>query len=449
MTTTHKSSNLLEKIEITAQKIQNNVYVSAVSKGMMLTMPILILGALVTLARSIQFAPWQAFVTQPNVAAVLNALNMFTNGFFAVWVLLGVSYRMGRNFKHEPFSTMMVSLLAFLVINPIVTLEQGSFINSASIGTTGVFTAMVVALLFSRLYVLLMDKKVYIRMPDSVPPFVERAFANIIPLVIIALISGVILYLFSLTEYGSLPNFIYTMLQVPLTNLGGSYIGVSLAFMVISLLWWMGIHGKMIVYGAAFGAIFSINGIQNAEAVAAAGQGINTFDMGSVRVFFEHGGAGCILALVFLMVFAAKSEQYKSLGKVFSIPTFFGISEPAIFGTPIVLNFIFLIPMIVAPFVSGTLGYLGVLSGILPMPGGITVPTGTPFFLDAFVIGGLPYLLLQLVGFVASIIIWYPFFRIADRNALKEEQANLEEVVVSDTTSTQTVRTETNQLEAI
>lgn len=443
MTTNQKSNNLLEKIEITAQKIQNNVYVSSISKGMMVTMPILILGALVTLARSIQFGPWQAFVTQPGVAMVLDALNMFTNGFFAVWVLLGISYRMGRNFKQEPISTIMVSLIAFLIINPVVGLEEGVFINSGALGTTGVFTAMVTAVIFSRIYVFLMDKKVYIRMPEMVPTFVERAFANIIPLVLVALLSGIILYLFSLTEYGSLPNFIFTMLQVPLTNLGGSYVGVSIAFMVISLLWWMGIHGKMIVYGAAFGAIFSINGIQNAEAVQAGAAGVNAFDMGSVRIFFEHGGAGCILALVALMLFAAKSEQYKSLGKVFSIPTFFGISEPAIFGTPIVLNFTFLIPMILAPFLSGTLGYIGVLTGILPMPGGITVPTGTPFFLDSIIIGGIPYLILQVLGFIVSIIVWYPFFRIADRTALLEEQANKEiieeEVVVNPVPKVDTV----------
>lgn len=354
----------VKKPEVAAQKIQNNLYVSSISKGMMQTTPILILGAIVTLLRSFQFEAWQAFIGSPSMAMVLNAIAIFTNGMFALWVLIGISYRMGRNFKVEPFGTVMVSLLSYMIIIPLVVTETGSFINSRWIGTQGVFTAMIVAVLASRFYVFLMDKKVYIKLPESVPPFVERAFANIVPVIIISALSGLVLYLFDLTEYGSFPALTYAWLQIPLTKLGGSYLGVCVAFIVISILWWLGIHGKIIVYGAVFGGIFTVNGIENAEAALSTGAGINYFDMGSVRIFFEHGGAGCILAFVILMAFFAKSDQYKTLGKLFGVPTFFGISEPAIFGTPVVLNIVFLAPMILAPLVSGTIGYLALKLGM-------------------------------------------------------------------------------------
>lgn len=407
-----EKNKTLEKFESVALVLQENVYVQSLSKGMMQTIPVLILGAIITLLNSIQFGPWQSIVSMPGISGVLNALSFSTNGMYAVWVLLAVAYRMGRNFGQDPFATVMSSLVAYLTIIPVVQVDEvGQFINSSWTGTTGVFTAMLVSILISRLYIFLIEKEVFIKMPKEVPDFVERSFANIIPLLIIAFVSGLVLYIFLLTTYESLPSFIYTMLQLPLTKLGGSYIGVSLAMASISLLWWMGIHGKMIVYGAAFGAIFSVNGIENAEAVAATGQGTHAFDIGSVRVFFEHGGAGSILGLIILMVFFAKSEQYKSLGKVFAIPTFFGISEPAIFGTPIVLDLRFLPPMILAPFVSGTIGYIALQVGFLPYPGGIAVPTGTPYFIDAFLIGGVSYLIVQIVGLLAATAVWYPFFR--------------------------------------
>lgn len=422
-----KSSKLIKRIEEFAQVLQNNVYLRAISKGMMQTIPILILGSIVTLLRAIPFAWWTTLIATPAMSTVLNALAMFTNGALAIWVLLAVSNRMGHYFKQDVFATSMVSLLAFFIITPVVTLEQGRFINTGWIGTRGVFTAMILGVLVSRLYIFLMEKEIYIKMPETVPTFVERAFANIVPLLIISLVSGAVLGLFLGTSFGSFPNLIYTILQIPLQRLGGSYVGVSLAFMAMSLLWWMGIHGKMIVYGAAFGSIFTVNSIENAEAVLSSGVGIHTFDIGFVRVFFEHGGAGSILALVFLMAFFAKSQQFKSMGKLISIPTFFGISEPAIFGIPIVLNFKFLIPVLLAPFVSGTIGYILIQTGILQVSRGIMVPTGTPYILDAWLIGGLPYVIAQIVALAAAIAVYLPFFISADKEAYESEQQALKE----------------------
>jgi phosphotransferase system glucose/maltose/N-acetylglucosamine-specific IIC component len=44
----------------------------------------------------------------------------------------------------------------------------------------------------------------------------------------------------------------------------------------------------------------------------------------------------CLAAIGFtlLMLFAAKSQQYKALGKLTTLPALFGISEPLVFGTP-------------------------------------------------------------------------------------------------------------------
>ncbi len=47
-----------------------------------------------------------------------------------------------------------------------------------------------------------------------------------------------------------------------------------------------------------------------------------------------------------LMLFFARSQQYKTLGKLTTVPALFGISEPLVFGTPMVFNFRFAIPFI-------------------------------------------------------------------------------------------------------
>ena len=64
------------------------------------------------------------------------------------------------------------------------------------------------------------------------------------------------------------------------------------------------------------------------------------------------GGTGCTLGLSLLMAFRAKSNHMKTLGKI-SVPTsIFSINEPVLFGLPIILNFTFALPFLLASTVN-------------------------------------------------------------------------------------------------
>ena len=84
-----------------------------------------------------------------------------------------------------------------------------------------------------------------------------------------------------------------------------------------------------------------------------------------------------------LLYLFAKSDQYKNIGRITSIPTFFGINEPITFGTPICLNPTFLIPTVATPLVTGLIGYLSITLGLVPRMVGAQLPTGTPTFVNA------------------------------------------------------------------
>ena len=70
--------------------------------------------------------------------------------------------------------------------------------------------------------------------------------------------------------------------------------------------------------------------------------------------------------LVLLMLFFAKSKRFKTLGKVAIIPALFGITEPVIFGTPLVLNFDFFVPFVtnnaIAVMIAGLCTKLGLVA---------------------------------------------------------------------------------------
>ena len=53
---------------------------------------------------------------------------------------------------------------------------------------------------------------------------------------------------------------------------------------------------------------------------------------------YNLGGSGATIGLVILMFFKAKSEQYKSFGKLTLPCGIFSVNEPVIFGLPVILN---------------------------------------------------------------------------------------------------------------
>ena len=50
------------------------------------------------------------------------------------------------------------------------------------------------------------------------------------------------------------------------------------------------------------------------------------------------GGAGNMLALVIAIFIVSKRDDYKVIGKLGFVPALFNISEPLMFGLPVVMN---------------------------------------------------------------------------------------------------------------
>ncbi|MFQ9633026.1 MAG: PTS sugar transporter subunit IIC, partial [Coprobacillus cateniformis] len=98
------------------------------------------------------------------------------------------------------------------------------------------------------------------------------------------------------------------------------------------------------------------------------------------------------------------------------------INEPIIFGFPIMLNPLYVIPMVFSPAASGLVAWA--LIGILPISFNptISMPWVTPGFITVFFQGGVFMLLLWLISLAIHFVMYLPFFLIDDNNALKQEQ---------------------------
>ncbi|WP_300835869.1 PTS transporter subunit EIIC, partial [uncultured Dubosiella sp.] len=133
-------------------------------------------------------------------------------------------------------------------------------------------------------------------------------------------------------------------------------------------------------------------------------------------------GSGLTLGLVVYMVFFAKSEQLKSIGKLGIGPGCFNINEPILFGTPIVLNPMLAIPFILTPVLSGALTYLLIDWGILPMFTGVVVPWTTPPIISGLLVNGWKTMVWQIIVIVGSFFTYFPFIKMYDNQMYREEQ---------------------------
>ncbi|GBG95156.1 cellobiose-specific PTS system IIC component [Ligilactobacillus salitolerans] len=369
--------------------------------------------------------------------------NKTTMGILALYFTIVIGYEYTRIIRDEeklnidPVNGALLAVFAYFMTIPELVIKGGmvkvlsvsnateTVVNGwragdgglARLGTAGIFTGIIMALLAVKIYQLIVKKNWVIRMPEQVPAGVAKSFTALIPTFVIAfvvlLIEGILV---------ALNTDIYNVIALPfgfVTNLTNSWLGVVVIELLISLLWVLGIHGANII--GAFITPITLNNLTLNS------QGAHMVFAGEFNnMFVIIGGSGATLGLVFFMTFMAKSAQLKVLGRAAIAPAFFNINEPIIFGAPVVYNPYLAIPFMLAPVVTSSLTYWSIKLGIthqiiaqMPWPS----PVGIGAFLGTG--GDIPSVILAFVNVIAAGLVYYPFARIYDRKLLAQEQANL------------------------
>lgn len=410
------------KVQPIANKMSNNRYLKAIMNGMMSALPATIIGSFAALINQFPIPAWQTFLADTGISNYLQLPVIFTTNFLAVIFVVSITYGLVESFDKKGITASIIALVSFMVITPVEILpaDFGISVNIPMtwLGSTGIFTAIIVAMIVGCGYVWITDKGWTIKMPDSVPPFIKDSFAGLIPGVLLVTFFIVVAAIFGNTSFGSFHQMVYSLLQTPLQSLGGNIWALLLVSVLSQLLWFFGIHGSLV----ALTVMMPIWLALDAQQLAAYSAGQPLPNIVGYNFFVTFTYAGTQLGLATLML-VAKSQRYKTLGKLSAVPSYFGITEPVIFGTPLVFNPLFAIPFVLGPSISLVLAYIATIVGIIPRMTGVGAPTGTPYILQGFMTGGWRVAAFQAVLFIVYLAMWYPFFKIADNKALAEEQA--------------------------
>lgn len=409
-------------------KISGNKYLKTISEGSMSMLGIIMVGAIFSIFNNLSWEPYVNFMQTTGLKEIVSWVPQVTTELSALYMAFIVGYNGSKNFDNEGYtlSSGILSLVCFMLLIPInsTDVEGISFIDVSYLGTRGLFVALIVGVVVARLFAAIIARDIRIKLPDGVPPMVGESFSSLISCTILVVLFIAIKYVFSLTPYGTANSFIYSIIQTPLQNLTGSLPAFIICLLIAQLLWFFGVHGSFTVL-PIFMPIW-MGYIGENTAALAAGKAIPHVLNVAFWDLANLGGAGATIGLVILMAFTAKSQQYKQFGKITLPCGIFNVNEPVIFGLPMILNPIMLFPFVLAPIVIVVLAYALVQIGIIAAPLGTFGAGSLPPFIGGLFQGSVSWGVYQVVAIFISIGIYYPFFKIVDKQAYKKEQGELD-----------------------
>ncbi|STP29491.1 PTS system transporter subunit IIC [Enterococcus durans] len=413
-----------------ANRIGTQRHMTAIRKGIIATMPLTIVGSFFTILLNIPIESVAA-VIEPY-REILDIPFRYTVGILALYATFGIASSLAKSYKLDSLTAGILALMSFLIVAapPLRVVEDlegvtaGRYINIANLGSGSLFGAIVTAIVSVEIYRFFIEKKITIKMPDGVPPEVTNSFVALIPGAVILIFFWVVRHMLGFDLNGFL-----SQLLMPLKGVlaGNSLFGGLLTVFLICFFWVLGIHGPAIM-GPVIRPFWDISIAENIDAFNA---GTNAQNMPNIfteqflQWFVWIGGAGTTLALVVLFMFS-KSKYLKSLGRLSILPGLFNINEPMIFGAPIVMNPVLGIPFIVAPLVTTTLSYILTVSGVVPM-----MVARLPFAMPAPIAAwmstnwSVPAGVLVVVNFLITLAIYYPFFKVFEKQQLAREAEEL------------------------
>lgn len=394
-------------------KFSNNRYVTAITNGMILTVPFTIVGSIFMILANLPIAAYQE--TIEPYQSMLGTPTMVTFNVMAVIATIGIAYNLAKIYKLDTLRISIISLVCFLLIQVSMNEEGVYFLDTAQFGTLGVFTAMIISILVVEIAKFCAEKELTIKMPDNVPNAISGAFDIIIPL----LISLVVVWIIRVVIGFDINNAMNTLLSPLVTGLN-SLLGITLFMFLRSLLWCVGIHG-----GAVLGAadpIFTTMLGANVEAFAA-GHPLPYITATGFFNFVFIGGGGGTLMLVIFMIFS-KDEGLRTLGKLSLPSSIFQINEPIVFGTPIVFNPIMMIPYIIGNVLMTVLTYVLMYFNIIGRPV-TSIPWTTPSVLSHYLTTGGDWraAAFGVISIAVTGIIYYPFFKMLEKQRLEVAEA--------------------------
>lgn len=438
--------NTLENLILpVAVKLGKQVHVNAIKNGFIRLLPLTLVGALFVLINNVflNFGEgsffWSLGVrldaeTIATLDGLKNTGSSVYNGTLGIMSLLTpffIGMALAEERKVDSLAAGLLSIAAFMTLTPFHVGDVAA-IGTNWLGGTNIISGIIIGLVVAEMFAFITKKKWVITLPDSVPDSVARSFSALIPGFIILLIVGMISSGLLLMDT-HFHQIIMQSVSTPLASLGGV---VGWAYVIFNaLLWFFGVHGGLALTALNSG-ILGPWGMENMEiytrygsvdAALAAGKTFHFWTGPMMESYVYLGGTGATLGLIIAIFIASRRADYRQVAKLALPSGLFEINEPILFGLPIIMNPVLMIPFILIQPILAGLTLIAYSLGIIPPSTNFapwTMPPGLGAFFNSN--GSIAALVMALVNLAVATAIYLPFVIIANKAQSEIEHSESE-----------------------
>ncbi|PWW06968.1 PTS sugar transporter subunit IIC [Mangrovibacter plantisponsor] len=403
-----------------ANMLTRSKHITAMRDSFALAMPFVIAGSLMVPLLfppvSIQGDSWPGTLYL-LVRPVLLPTFELTIGLVALIVAFGASASLAKQYHLPERLCGLTGCLAFLLF--IGFRENGG--TNVFLGGMGIFTA-----LFSSIYSIEIIRFFYkkgwcVRLPEEVPVMTRNGFQLLVPLLVIMLSISVVNAVLQQACGKILPELISEAVR-PLIIASDTLTAVLISLLICNLLWFVGIHGALIVTGI-MNPFWMTYLFENQQALASGTAMLpHIYLQGFWDFYLLIGGIGSTLPMVFMAI-RSRSRQLKSVGKIGLLPSLFNINEPILFGFPIIMNPVFLLPFLFVPLINACIAWYLTQAGILDravamLPWSMPSPLGAAWSAN----GSWKNFCMCLFALFNAWMLYRPFFKVYEKQLMAAER---------------------------
>lgn len=427
----HKSRvRFLEKIY---EVSENSVALQSVRDGLVMLIPILMIGSFSVVLRSMPISWYQNFI-QGFAGGILSDIFVWlysaTIGFMAVYlnIAISISYT-GKRLSDRAFSygSLFTSLICFCIFGGL--LQEGFSVSF--LGSQGIFSAIVCSLCASSLYCSMVQRfsgpvRLY---ADGADGEFNRSIGVLLPCVTISLLFAfmnlIMVKVFHVTGFHMLFTNLLTRIFV---GMGRSLGSLLLMICLSNVLWVFGIHGDD-VFESVTVEMFMPVVEMNQQTIASGMQATEIYSKAFYDVFALMGGSGGTISLLIAILLFSKRRSNRRLAKYSILPMIFNVNEIMVFGLPIVFNPILAVPFLVTPVVQILIASAAVRLNLVPIVVN-SVEWTTPAILGGYIAtGSVAGSVLQMVNIFVGILIYWPFVKLYDAEKARDSRKKMDALV--------------------
>jgi len=412
-----------------AEKLSRQAFFLSIQRGLGLVLPLVMVGALTLLLREFPFPALPAFLNHLFGNSWRIACDNLIAGSFGIASLVVLCTFSGAltMFYNQnctrPFVSPIMSVVVILSCFFVVTAPaESSLWKTAFSMDHGLIVALCVAGVGSSLFLRLAGYKGLQLKLGMIghDPMMRDIFSTMPAGVLTITIFGIlrtVLVMNGITDLHGKVSVLLTQVFAHVSNdlgFGIIYAGFS------QLFWFLGAHGPNMLFPVEENVLVPA-GVANAKAMLLGYAPSYVFTKSFFDVFTRIGGSGSTLCLIFAILFGSRDGGSRKLSQFALLPALCNVNEPLLFGIPLVLNPIYLIPFVLTPLFQTLAAYAAIVLGFVPYTTSDIVWT-TPALMGGFVAtGSIAGVVMQVVNIVLGTALYYPFVRLSEQ--LRERQS--------------------------